>query len=238
MGYNDVDAIFDGSDDDDDDVFGDVFAPQPKTFGNSQVTPPHLRQSKATRTLSIGTLAHLLNTCHQVRNVPRHTGISRAVFEFVDQLSSGQVTAHAAFYEAESTLVSLHLQKTILRSCFESLVEYDYTSNEELITLADYIVAQMEIIDFAIERAAHSYSSLGADYGLPIDQSIIFNGLHEQVTPIIETTSGNPLGINHHRYGPMDINQPFQIKALRMYFSMSVEFILAQSSPAVEEIFS
>lgn len=237
----------------DDDIFNNYDSSTTSPYDDEPVTSPSAEQN-ATKKLAqnhqyyglkfeLPIVTHVVHFTFRAaaslrRTEQLNTPAARALYDFVNEGTEGEVDARLRLYEIESRVVLLHDQKRFINSINEALERVGRERSESTARFAMYIDCWVDYVDFALAANIEQYVQFAEAHGLRTLPTVIESGMYPYVTPSLALLGGNPPGKNHYLHGDVSQLQSRNHALIALWISYGLDIAAEKESVAFEDIFA
>lgn len=172
------------------------------------------------------------------RNDSLNNPAARALYDFVNESTEGEVDLRMRFYEIESRVVVLHDQKRFINVIHEALERVGRERSESTARFAMYIDCWVNYVDFALASNVENYVQFAELHGLKALPSIIESGTYPYATPSLAVLGGNPPSRQHYLHGDVSQFHSRNHALVALWISYGLDVVAEKESAAFEDLFA
>lgn len=164
---------------------------------------------------------------------------ARALYDYVNLSSEGEVDERLMQYEMEMTLVMLYAQKALVNTIHETLEQHGRERSIAAARFGMYVDCYVDYLNFSIEVASKQYIEYSEQHGLKIEKSVLERGVYQYVTPALSVMGGNPPGDFHYKYGDISNIRSRTHALITIWIAYGMQLASEkESNTSFEEVFA
>ena len=206
----------------------------------SHVGDRYRRHGNSTQKPLIASIIHYaFSVASRVITTDYLTTNTRALYDYVNISSEGEIDARLIQYELETLLVILHAQKSLVNTIHETLEQHGRETSIAAARFGMYVDCYVDYLNFSIEVTSKQYVEYSHQHGLKVEDSVLERGVYRYITPSLAALGGNPPGDFHYKYGDVSKIRSRTHALITIWIAYGMQLVSEkESNTSFEEVFA